>query len=241
MNTLLMFDLDQTLVKGHGAGRAAGDRTFLKIFGIDKASDGITMAGRTDPVIFREMLNRRGIPAESAPWEEIYRTYVGLLSEELVHRPGELLPGIPALLDACREAGLYLALGTGNIEPAAALKLQGHGLGKYFPVGGYGLDAPDRDGVIRAGIEKARDHYRARFDAVVVIGDTPHDIACGRANGAYTVGVAMGRFSVAELEEHSPDLAVDDLGDVAGLTRWFLSLEPRNAEPSTSHRGGEVA
>lgn len=245
MNILLMFDLDQTLVKGHGAGRSAGDQTFLKMFGIERASDGIFMSGRTDPAIFREMLARHGISPEGAPWEEIYRTYVAFLAEELIGRPGELLPGIPALLDSCRGAGLCLALGTGNIEPGAALKLRVHDLEGYFPVGGYGLDAPDRNGLIRAGIIKAQDHYRTRFDIVVVIGDTPHDVACGKANGTYTVGVATGRFSIEELRECSPDLAVADLGDVAGLTRWFLSLKPGAddlaIEPRIGDRGGEVA
>jgi phosphoglycolate phosphatase-like HAD superfamily hydrolase len=133
------------------------------------------------------------------------------------------MPGIRPLLDALRARhDVALGLLTGNFAEGARIKLEYFDLWRYFPCGAFGEDSQDRNDLVPVAIERARAWGIA--DAapgdVLVIGDTPHDIACARAVGARSVGVATGSYSVEQLQTAGADVVFKDLSD----TTAFLEL-----------------
>jgi phosphoglycolate phosphatase-like HAD superfamily hydrolase len=216
-STLLVFDVDGTLITTR-AGRKAFNRALHRFFGLEDAAGSIPMAGRTDPLIFREICERHGLdPGVFDAWK---REFLANLAEELDRDPGFVHPGVAELLDACSgRPEVALALGTGNVEEGARLKLARHDLNRFFPTGGFGADGETRDEVIARAVERARSLYERSFDQVVVIGDTPLDIQCGKANACLTVGVATGHHSEAELVECGADLVLPSFENA--LTVFF--------------------
>jgi phosphoglycolate phosphatase len=216
---LLLFDIDQTLVNTGGAGLRALDRACFKLFALEKAMDGISPHGKTDPAIAREILRvRLGLAADSVVPALISSTleaYTGFLEEEVQTSPAyRVLPGIAAMLDEMLpRRDVMLGLATGNIEPGARIKLERGNLNRYFTFGGFGSDSEDRAELVRRGAEKAADKNGARIapSNVFVIGDTPLDIEAGRSAGFNTVGVATGSYSVHQLLDSGATIAVADL------------------------------
>jgi phosphoglycolate phosphatase-like HAD superfamily hydrolase len=124
-----------------------------------------------------------------------------------------LMPGVPAILDACLEAGHRLGLATGTLEEGARIKLERARLWHYFEFGGYGSDAADRTEMTRAAVRKARAAVGEDVpsERIYVIGDTPHDILCAHEAGVRAVGVGAARFTCGELAHHHPELLLEDL------------------------------
>jgi phosphoglycolate phosphatase-like HAD superfamily hydrolase len=220
---LLLFDLDGTLVSTGGAGLRALDRAFLSLQRVVRASDGINFAGRTDPSIirdiFRAKLNREPRDAEM---RDIFTHYLSALKTELEVSDGyQVHTGVEPLLEALaiRAADAFLALGTGNLEEGARLKLEPASLNKYFSVGGFGSDAEDRPEVLRHGVRRAAEKAGRPFEGrdVVVIGDTIHDVSAGKALGAVTVAVATGHASEGELRASGADVVLPSLRDFSPL------------------------
>lgn len=211
---LLLFDIDGTLVHTRGAGLRALERAFGQLYGVLQPLNGSSTAGRTDVRIVEEIAERAGLTA--ADTAALLTAYLEALAVELARDPGVVLPGVHDLLAALQGAPEWrLALGTGNLEAGARLKLEALGIWHYFPVGGFASDAPERDDLIRRGVQKARQLYGCDFGRCIVVGDTPLDVACGRANGAATLAVATGRFGPAELVAAGADLVLPDLADTA--------------------------
>lgn len=215
---LFLFDIDGTLLNTFRAGQKAANRAFQKLFGIDNAMDGIRTDGLTDPLILRMMstncLKREFDDDES---RSFYTEYISCLDQELKSNGRvQILPGVFRILEDLKsKQGCVLALGTGNIEDGAWIKLHHAGLRQYFTIGGFGSDSENREELISIGIRKASERYNhgRKFSRVYVIGDTPHDINHGRAAGAITVGVGTGNYSLDELSETKPDLLLSDLTD----------------------------
>ena len=137
---------------------------------------------------------------------------------------GRLLPGIVPLLEALHaQPGVLLGLLTGNLERGAELKLRHYGVWDYFRFGAYADDHHDRNELGPFAARRALDHHGAPIspERIWVLGDTPHDIACGRAIGARTVGVATGGATRAQLAEHRPDFLFDDFSDLAAVLAAF--------------------
>lgn len=222
MAALLLFDIDGTLLSGK-AGRRAFARVFADLTGDPLATDGIRFAGKTDLAIFREIMSRNGLRDLRA--EDVVPVYLRALAEEVRHDPGRLYPGVPDLLAALlHESGFYLALGTGNLEAGARLKLEPHGISQYFPTGGFADDSAVREELIAAGIRKAERHYGTRFDRVVVIGDTPLDVGSGRANGAATLAVAQGFYGEDELRAAGADRVLPNFQDLGATLDALRAL-----------------
>lgn len=218
-NTLLLFDIDGTLIRTR-AGRRSVRATFAQLYEIAAAEEGVPMAGRTDRHILAEIMEAHDIP--KADLKRIERTYLQNLYQETRRDPGIILPGIPELLRACQAApNVFLALGTGNLEEGARLKLQPHGLNDFFQTGGFAGDGEDRPQLIRRAVQKARKLFGRDFQRVVVIGDTPLDVDCGKANGCYTLAVATGLHSYEELAGCNPDATATDLSDTAAWVAWL--------------------
>lgn len=222
---LLLFDIDGTILRTNGAGTRAVNRAFEKILGHGDAMAGVDAAGKTDPLILREMftntLSRDFTESEAL---EIFREYVAFLEEEVAAGEVEIMPGIPFLLEnlSLRD-DMLLGVATGNIEDGAWIKLRRAGLDAHFTFGGFGSDSESREALVRAAIQRAGSHERGAggFEKIFVIGDTPFDIIHGRAAGAVTVAVATGRYTSLELREHGPDHLFDDLTDYDGFISIF--------------------
>jgi phosphoglycolate phosphatase-like HAD superfamily hydrolase len=226
-HTLLVFDIDGTLVSGSRAGREAFALAIGDCLGITVDLSNLSLPGKTDQAIMQEIINEHGLPRDRLTWDALRAAFVQRLEAGLRASPGQPCPGVQTFLDAVVMLPHYaLALGTGNIEHGARLKLGAHGLNRYFPTGGFGDDHILRDVLIGRGIERARAHYGVMFDRVVIVGDTPFDVDAARANGAYSLGVATGRFSVDALRAAGATLAAPDLTDAAAVLTAIESLAP---------------
>ncbi|MEX0998833.1 MAG: HAD family hydrolase [Thermodesulfobacteriota bacterium] len=222
---LLLFDIDGTLLLTNGAGTRAANRAFENIYGISEAMTKIDAAGKTDPIILKEIfkneLNRDYSHEEAL---ELYKLYIPFLKEETGASETTVMPGIPKLLEnLSRRGDMVLGVATGNIEQGAWIKLESAGLDHHFKFGGFGSDSHLREHLIIKAQERALDYVGNGTDIqkTFVIGDTPYDINHGRAAGAVTVGVATGSYSRAELEEHSPDHLFDDLNNLEIVLEIF--------------------
>jgi phosphoglycolate phosphatase len=220
--TLILFDIDGTLLTSGGAGEIALKVGFKREFGLEEDLRDVPIAGRTDSGIARQVLQKHGL--ELSP-ENIERFFAGYLSELVVQLPirsGRVLPGIEELLAVLRsQAHVHLGLLTGNLERGARIKLEHYGLDGIFPFGAFADDHHDRNALGPVALSRAAELQGICFPAerVWVIGDTEHDIACARAFGANAMGVATGNFTVDFLSQHGPDALFPDLGDTASVLR----------------------
>jgi len=225
---LLLFDIDGTMLLKASAEHAASMHAALReVHGIaDPAAAGVAAAGRTDGEITRQILLRNGVGAERI--DARAADVRDLTCEEFGHRcPPDLrdkvAPGIAELLDELAERDdVVSALVTGNFEPIARLKLERAGLGHHFAEGqgAFGSDHEDRAALPSIARHRAavngRPHPRER---TVVIGDTPADIACARADGVRCLAVASGPYPAAELRG-ADEVAADGV-ELAGLLARF--------------------
>jgi phosphoglycolate phosphatase-like HAD superfamily hydrolase len=221
---LLLFDIDGTLLLKASAEHAASMRAALhEVHGIpDPTAAGVAAAGRTDGEIARQILLRSGVSAERIDARAAEVRDVSC--REFGHRcPHDLrdkvAPGMPALLDGLAERDdVFLALVTGNYEPVARLKLERAGIGHHFAdeQGAFGSDHEDRAALPpiarRRAAVNGRPHARAD---TVVIGDTPADIACARADGVRCLAVATGPYPAEDLR--AADAVAADAAELAGL------------------------
>jgi phosphoglycolate phosphatase len=145
---------------------------------------------------------------------------VHFLSLELPRRVGNLLPGVLELLEKLKSRPhLVLALLTGNVSRGAQLKLEHYGVWHFFEFGAFADDHHDRNRLGTVARARAKEKHGRRFSSseIDVIGDTPRDIACGKAFGARTIAVATGTWSRDQLAKYRPDFLIDDLSDVEGI------------------------
>lgn len=215
---LILFDIDGTLMASAGSGMRALGRAMREVTGLDLALLGVLPDGKTDPGIVREAFALGGLAPESWPEaeRELLARYPDYLLEELhSERAGlRVMPGVEALLEHLHQhPEFHLGLLTGNLERTARLKLDRVGLGHYFPIGGFGSDCHQRENLGRFALERARRHYGSdyRLERVWLVGDTERDVQAARAIGARVLAVATGRYSRLQLEEHLPDVCLDDL------------------------------
>ncbi len=224
---VLLFDIDATLLLSGHAGARAINRAFKGLYGIEQAMEGIVPGGKTDPLIFREIMDSRA--PHLCTEEEIPRAgqaYLSLLEQEVMESPGfRLMPGVTELLQALSKApGIVLGLATGNLEEGAWIKLRRADLHSYFSFGGFGSDAEDRTELIRQAIRRAERFVGCSLDRtdIYVIGDTPRDVVHAREAGVRVVAVATGKSDLEELREFGPDYLFEDLSSIEEVLRIFL-------------------
>ena len=224
MRRLVLFDIDGTLLHSHGAGRRAMESALTRIFG-SRGSPGYRYDGKTDKQIVRDLMRGEGFDdAEiDARMAEVMEDYVTGLQREIVapHTKVEALAGVMTLLDALvYRSHCIVGLLTGNLEPGAQHKLTAAGIGfDRFAVGAYGSDHEIRSELPAIAQRRARERLGLEVDgrSVVIIGDTPSDIQCGRPIGARSIAVATGHYTVEALSEHHPDAVFGDLSDTAAV------------------------
>jgi phosphoglycolate phosphatase-like HAD superfamily hydrolase len=213
--TVVLFDVDGTLLSAGGAGRRALERAFAAHCGTSTPLHDLRFNGMTDPGIVRAGLEQLGRPVEPRLVAAILEDYVGLLGDELARTAGFTVhAGVTSILDQLAgQSQVAVGLGTGNLRDGARLKLERAGLEAYFPFGGFGSDHEDRAELLRIGaargvawLGKPRELCR-----IVVVGDTPLDIAAAAAVDAASLGVATGGCTTDALRAAGATWAVEDL------------------------------
>lgn len=216
--TVLLFDIDGTLLTCGGAGQRAMRAAFAGLHGAPEAC-AFPYAGRTDRGILREALARAQSPTDEATLLRTAAAYLAHLGPALAESAGfAVLPGVPALLDALPPSrDRAVGLGTGNLAAGAAQKLAHAGLADRFSFGGYGSDHADRARALALGAQRGAARLgRAATDCrVVVIGDTPRDVAAAHAIGAECLAVATGPYPAEALA--GAHTVVDRLSDPAAV------------------------
>lgn len=223
---ILLWDIDGTLVSTGGAGMKALATAVHASEPATQALRRMRLDGMTDRKIARILCaaaRHRAEPLTLLPVhesrvtaleiDEMLAAYLGRLRDSLSRADSyAVLPGVLEALDALETKAIH-ALGTGNLEAGARLKLEHGGLWHRFRFGGYGSDAEERADILRAAWTRAEAHLGRRCTAAefVVIGDTPKDVAAAHANGLCCVAVATGRHDLHELAQAGADLVLETL------------------------------
>lgn len=212
---VLLFDIDGTLVRTGGAGKAAMEAALCEEFGVSLSAEEVPYSGRTDRAIGRDLLTAHEFEPTPANQNRLLDGYLARLPDRLRTMGGVVCPGVRELLHRLRgQTDVRLGLLTGNVRRGAELKLGHFDLWHYFPAGGFGDAHEDRDDVARSALAAVG---ATADDEVWVIGDTPLDVRCARAVGARVVAVATGWHPLDELAGCRADLALADLGDFRRL------------------------
>ena len=223
---LVLFDIDGTLLMSDGAGRRAIHTALTEVFGSTGPAE-YRFDGKTDKQIVRALMRHEGHQDEQidARMDSVLARYVECLTNELAqpHFRARLLDGIPELLDALEARDdIILGLLTGNLAAGASAKLSAVGIDPArFRVGAFGSDHEHRPELPAIAQLRALETRGVAIHGgdVVVIGDTPADIECARSIDARSIGVATGRYSVAELKEHDADAVFPNLRDTEAVIR----------------------
>jgi phosphoglycolate phosphatase len=219
MVKLVLFDIDGTLIRTHGAGVRAFGMALAAQFGVPDDTSAVSFPGRTDPGLAREFFTLHGIEPSAENFQLFFDCYVHCLDHLMARCTGAACPGVVRLMGELRALRTPPTLGllTGNIRLGAEIKLRQFGLWEWFETGAFGDDHENRDKV--AAIARKRGsrllRQELRGDEIIVVGDTPLDIKCGRAIGAKVLAVATGGATAAELKAHSPDWLAPDLERVS--------------------------
>lgn len=218
--TLLLFDIDGTLIHAGGAGKRALEQAFEHHIG-EKQALNFSFSGRTDRNIIREGLIRSSTTLNAEIFAEIEKSYLQYLSTEINNATDyAVLPGVIDLLnEADQRDDICVGLGTGNLKEGAEIKLSRSGLLHFFDFGGFGSDHEDRDQILRISANRGAKHSQVELEdcRIVVVGDTPLDISAALAVDAECiVGVGTG--------ESSPELLL-----ASGATAAFINLQQEGA------------
>jgi phosphoglycolate phosphatase-like HAD superfamily hydrolase len=224
---LVLFDIDGTLLSAGDVAARALEAALVETFGTSGASSGYDYSGKTDPQIVRELMRGEGftdaaIDERRPAALELYR---GRLAEWMRPQDVTAKPGVLELLLALEaEPGVTLALLTGNLEPCARLKLDPLGANCFFAFGAYGSDDEDRYRLPPVALARAREATGIAFAGpeVVIVGDSVHDVLCGRGVDTRSVAVATGKTPAGLLREAGPDALLPDFADTARSLQAIL-------------------
>ncbi len=226
---LILFDIDGTLIWPDGAGRAAINRALSELFGVAGPTDSLPMAGKTDWQIITELLMAVGIDQSSvdASLPECFEAVARHMVQTAQERQIRVCPGVPALLGwlSVHSSEAILGLLTGNLATTAPVKLRAANLDPaLFCIGAYGNDGRIRSQLPAVAIDRAQALTGHTFSGkdVVIIGDTPADITCGRHLGVAAIGVATGQYSPDPLIAAGADYVFPDLTNTDAVIQAIL-------------------
>jgi phosphoglycolate phosphatase len=217
----VLFDIDGTLIRSGGASDRAWHRAFAELQDVDVDVAAVTGRGVPDPEVGRQCF-RAALGREPSDYE-----MAELMSARLAHLPEEVansanyrvMEGAEELLERLIDDGYLLGLVTGNVEPAAHIKLARSGLNRFFSFGGYGSDSSDRTELTRKSLERGGVVAGAALDpaTTMAVGDTPRDIDAGHGAGIRVAGVATGDYTVEELRDAGADFAIATLREWSSI------------------------
>lgn len=217
---LFLFDIDGTLVLTGGAGLRALERACRELHGVTGMTEGMKADGKTDPLIVEEIFHERfGRLPRAEELTALLDKYLEFLEDEVARTDRyRIMPGVERALQVLESRGEPIGLATGNVEPGARIKLVRGDLWRRFAFGGYGSDSGDRAALVARAIERGETHAGRTFARreVVVIGDTPRDVAAARACGAVAVAVATGPHRVDALRGTGADVVMETLEELPG-------------------------
>jgi phosphoglycolate phosphatase-like HAD superfamily hydrolase len=225
-STLVLWDIDLTLVDYSGIGRQWYGQALNSVLGTDIAHVPV-FPGRTERSITAEILVAHGAERSEANIQRMFTELIRVAENADLANLGRALPGAAEILGALGERpDVVQSLVTGNLPEVADRKLAPFGLDGFldFGIGGYGSLSEHRHDLVSVAISAAGAKHGTVFEpeSVVVIGDTPHDIEAALHHGAVAVGVATGRHSVPQLAEAGAHLVLDDLADTAAVLSGLL-------------------
>jgi len=219
MVRLVLFDIDGTLVHTGGAGTKAFSQTFSHAFGLHHGAERMKFAGRTDVSLVREFFQIHGVPESRENFRQFFDHYVFWLEQILARSTGGECAGIRTFITDLLALPQPPVLGllTGNIRLGAELKLRRFSLWDSFVMGGFADDHEDRNHIAVAALQRGRRVLDAHLQPqeIVVIGDTPFDVRCGKFIGAKTLAVATGGSKYAELKPCGADWTVENLTQIS--------------------------
>jgi phosphoglycolate phosphatase-like HAD superfamily hydrolase len=227
--SLVLFDIDGTLVLTGRAGVRGMNTAFARLYGLERALDVVSIAGRTDRAIVTDVFAQLAVEPTDAEIGRLRDAYLEDLRTAIdgpSEHPKQVLPGVLRLLGVLEERpGVSFGLLTGNFQGGAEIKLGHFDLWRRFAFGAFGDRHTNRRDLVPEALGRAGSRGTGVAPGrVIVIGDTPRDIDCARAHGVRSVGVATGPYAIAELEAAGADVVVESLDDVDGLLRWMDSL-----------------
>jgi phosphoglycolate phosphatase-like HAD superfamily hydrolase len=224
---LVLFDIDGTLLSAAGVSASALRDALLRHFGTEGAFAGYDYSGKTDPQIVRELMRPAGFDGAviEERMEATLDSYLELLRIRLRPEDVRPKPGMSALVLAlASDPRISLGLLTGNVEPGARLKVEPMGLNGHFPFGAFGSDHEDRHLLPALAVKRARDFTGHLFEGkrIVIVGDSIHDVRCGRSLGVRAVAVASGHTRTDVLRAEGPDALLPDCSDLEQALRAVL-------------------
>lgn len=237
MKPLVLFDVDGTLLLTGGAGMRAMRRAASTLFGASLTWEGIEVSGHLDPLIFAEVAALNGIDDWLAHHDSFRAGYLEALREEIALGAAAVraMPGVHLALARLRSEGCaVLGLLTGNYTSAIPLKLGAVGIDPaWFEVNAFGDEAESRSALVRLAIGKYERRLGCVIDPgrVLIVGDTPRDVACAHANGCRAFAVATGKYDQTALREAGADFVVADLGEPSPLLEVVRALSSARDSP----------
>jgi phosphoglycolate phosphatase-like HAD superfamily hydrolase len=225
-HTLLMFDVDGTLLTTHGGGQRAMAQAGVELFGESFTFQRVNFAGGLDPLLFAEAARTSGMPEAIEREADFRALYRPKLEAELARQGDTVaMPGIAELLAQLRERAaqaqdVMLGLLTGNYSEAAPVKLAAAGLERdWFTITAFGNEGAQRPDLTHLAMQKYEQHTGHAADPrqVIIIGDTPRDVHCANVHNCVSLAVATGKSSVDELRQAGAEIAIDDFRDPAPL------------------------
>lgn len=208
--------------------RDAFAHAYRTVYGRELSLDGISAAGRTDLWLLFEPLRRAGVSPDiiRAGVPEAFRVMTAYVEKHVPDLHDRLLPGVPGVPAGLHAEGQQLGLLTGNLRGIALAKMRAAGLDVYFQTGGFGSESEERSHLVPVALRHASQQAGRTISAeeVVIIGDTPLDIAAGAACGTQTVGVATGPFSEEDLRRAGAHLVLPSLAPAPQTVQVLLAL-----------------
>jgi len=227
---ILLFDIDGTLLDPAGEGRRCLHRALEDVFGVTGPVDTYDMAGKTDWQIVTDLMTLAGLEPETigASLPAAFAAYARHVEIAAPNFKMRVLPGVLDLVSQLSaDQRFILGLVTGNVREAVPHKLRAVGLDPgAFTFGAFGSEHIDRNQLPALALYRLEQHLGEPTppETALVIGDTPHDIACARHSGLRVLCVASGTYSQDALAPHNPDFLLDDLGDLAAVMEIFNSF-----------------
>lgn len=222
---MVLFDIDGTLLDTHGFGREAFIRGLARVTGKRDELAYVSFAGNTDRNVLDQVMAERKLRMDEPAIRRVFACIAEELGVLLGQAPGQEIAGARAFLEHLAGEGAALGLVTGNIRACAYLKLGSVGFDRFFGFGGFGDEHADRAKIARSALAAAQAAgIEAAEGGVCLVGDTPFDVAAGRALGIPVIGVATGKYGEKSLREAGATITVSDYCNLEPLLAWLEDL-----------------